>query len=134
MRDFLQPAGADAVGAFFVFLDLLECQAELIGEPFLAHVQHEASHANTAADILVGWIRKFYGHHEPPDPSSPVLSLFNSAGNPRLQVFRRLFRPVCVPRMSPSQRVELKTWQRSAFRGGRKSSKGSGANLRRPYR
>ena len=32
MRNFLQPAGADAVGALFVFLDLLERQAELIAD------------------------------------------------------------------------------------------------------
>src|SRR5580692_5693815 len=130
MRNFLQPAGADAVGAFFVFLHLLERQAELIGEPFLAHVQHEASHANTATDILVGRIREFYRHHESPGPSSPVLSLFNSVGNPRLQVFRPLLRSVCVPRMSPIRRVGLMAWVAERF-SGRPSSKDSGANPRR---
>src|SRR4051812_24351703 len=38
----LEPAGADPIGALFVFLHLLEREAESVAELFLAHRQHHA--------------------------------------------------------------------------------------------
>lgn len=52
----LQPAGADAIGALLVFLNLLEGQPERIGEFLLAQAEHHPTHAHAAADILIGWI------------------------------------------------------------------------------
>jgi hypothetical protein len=42
--DVLQAAGADAIGALLVFLDLLEGDAERGAEPFLAHPDQHAPH------------------------------------------------------------------------------------------
>ncbi len=58
----LQAAGADAVGALFVFLHLLEGQPERVAQPFLAHAQHHAAHAHARADIFVRWIGNFPWH------------------------------------------------------------------------
>ena len=55
MARLLQAACTDAIGPFFVLLDLLERNAKLIGKLFLAHAKHEATHANAAADVYVGW-------------------------------------------------------------------------------
>src|ERR1044072_1573864 len=59
-RDLLKPARADAVGALLVFLHLLECQAEPIGELLLAHAKHHSAHADTRPHMLVGWVRLFF--------------------------------------------------------------------------
>jgi hypothetical protein len=56
LRNRLQPAGADAIGALLVFLDLLEGQPQRIRKLLLAHAEHHAAHADAAADILIGWI------------------------------------------------------------------------------
>lgn len=52
----LQPASADPVGTFLIFLHLLESEAERIGEFLLAQVKHHATHAQAAADVLVDGI------------------------------------------------------------------------------
>ena len=57
--DLLQAAGADAVGAFLVFLHLLEGQAEGVAEFFLTHAQHHPTHAHARADMLVDRIGVF---------------------------------------------------------------------------
>ena len=49
----LQPAGADAVRALLVFLDLLKRDAELVAELLLAQAEHLPAHAHPAADIDV---------------------------------------------------------------------------------
>ena len=49
--DLLNAARADAVGALLVFPRLLS-QAERIAELFLAHAEHDATHAHATADIL----------------------------------------------------------------------------------
>ena len=58
----LQPAGADAVAALFVFLHLLEGYPELICKVCLAHVEHQPAHAHPAPDIFVGGVGRFRGH------------------------------------------------------------------------
>ena len=57
MGQLLQPAGPDAVGAFLVFLHLLEGNAERIAQFRLAHSKHLAAHPHPAADVLVGGVR-----------------------------------------------------------------------------
>jgi hypothetical protein len=49
----MQATGADAVCSLFVFLNLLECQAEFPGKRFLAHVEHETAHSDALADVPV---------------------------------------------------------------------------------
>ena len=49
----LQTARADAVRALLVFLNLLERQAERVRDLALAHVEHEAPHAQASADVFV---------------------------------------------------------------------------------
>jgi hypothetical protein len=44
----LQAAGADPVGPLLVFLDLLECQPEGVGNIGLAHIEHETPHSHAA--------------------------------------------------------------------------------------
>jgi hypothetical protein len=39
----LQAAGAYPIGALLVFLDLLECDAEMLAEFFLTHTEHHAT-------------------------------------------------------------------------------------------
>src|SRR4029450_6661807 len=53
LRNVLQPAGTHAVGALLVFLHLLEREAERGGELRLAHAEHQATHADAAAHVLV---------------------------------------------------------------------------------
>jgi hypothetical protein len=53
----LKAACTDAVGAVFVFLDLLECEAERIAEPSLTDGQHLAPHADAATDVAIDWTR-----------------------------------------------------------------------------
>src|SRR5215469_13651889 len=66
LGDLLQPAGPDAVGAFLVFLHLLEGEAEGIPQLFLAHCKHHAAHAHAAADMLVNGVRGLFsgGHND----------------------------------------------------------------------
>lgn len=49
----MQAAGADAVGAALVFLDLLKGQPDGFAQLFLAHAQQGAAQAQTATDIDV---------------------------------------------------------------------------------
>src|SRR4029077_20561433 len=65
VRNLLQPAGANAVGALFVLLHLLKSQAKSIAELLLAHRQHHATHAYAATDMLINWIWRLLGHHLP---------------------------------------------------------------------
>jgi hypothetical protein len=51
----LQAASTDAISRLLVFLHLLESDAQLIGELFLAHVKHEATHADAATNVFVSW-------------------------------------------------------------------------------
>src|SRR5580704_713592 len=64
MRNLLQPAGADAVGAFFVLLYLLEGQAESIPKLLLTHSDHHPPHANAAPHVLIDGVRSFLGHND----------------------------------------------------------------------
>src|SRR5262249_5718305 len=95
-RYLLQATRADAVSTLLVLLHLLKREAELIGEPFLTHVQHQATHAYAAADIFIGRIRKLDGHRKSPGRITrfSVVSLFFRIGNPRLRVFP----PMLIPK------------------------------------
>jgi hypothetical protein len=53
MRDLLQAARPHAVGAFLVFLNLLEGQAERLPKLFLAHSEHLPAHPDPAAHVFV---------------------------------------------------------------------------------
>ena len=61
-RHFKQAARADAVDAFFVFLNLLKCQAQKIAQLFLTHADQHAPDAHTIADLGVDGIGLFLGH------------------------------------------------------------------------
>ena len=50
-RDVLQAARADAVGALLVLLDLLEGDAQILAEFFLAHAKHHAAQAHPAVSV-----------------------------------------------------------------------------------
>src|SRR5207237_8995723 len=52
-----QPRGADPVGAAFVFLDLLEGQAERVGERLLVHPEQQAPRPDAGADMNIDRIR-----------------------------------------------------------------------------
>jgi len=64
--DLLQSARPDAVGAFLVFLHLLEGEAERITQFFLAHCEHHAAHAHPAANMLVDGVGSLFcgGHND----------------------------------------------------------------------
>ena len=60
----LQTAGADAIGALFIFLDLLEGDAERVAKFFLAHAEHGSPQAYPASDMDINRIGLtfFYRH------------------------------------------------------------------------
>jgi hypothetical protein len=51
--DMLQAACADAVRALFIFLHLLERQAECIAQIRLGHIKHHTSRAHPTPDMFV---------------------------------------------------------------------------------
>src|SRR5262249_49289635 len=71
--DLLQPAGPDAIGAFLLFLHLLEDEAECVTQLYLAHCKHHAAHAHPAADVLVDWVSDFF--HSRKHKEAPFLSM-----------------------------------------------------------
>jgi len=54
MAHVLQATCTDAICPFFVFLHLLEREAQLTGKLFLAHAEYKATHADAATDMFVG--------------------------------------------------------------------------------
>jgi len=61
-RHLEQAAGADAIDAFLVFLDLLEGQAQEIAQPLLAHADQHAPDTHTVADLHIYWIGLLLWH------------------------------------------------------------------------
>jgi len=63
--DILEAAGANTVGALFVFLDLLKRNSEAFAELFLAHAKHRAAEAYAATDMNVDGVRLLFvfNHH-----------------------------------------------------------------------
>src|SRR6478736_5879638 len=53
LRDLLQSARANAVGALLVLLHLLEGEPEGVAKLLLAHPKHHATHSNPAANMTV---------------------------------------------------------------------------------
>jgi hypothetical protein len=53
----VQSAGADAIGASLVFLDLLKCQPDRFAELFLTKAEHIPAQPDTGADMDVDRIR-----------------------------------------------------------------------------
>src|SRR4051812_25933622 len=62
MRDVLQTARTDAVGALLVFLHLLEGDLERLAKLLLAHAEHLATHPQSAAHMLVDRVGELLGH------------------------------------------------------------------------
>ena len=83
MGNLLQPAGADAVGALFVFLDLLEGQSQRVAKLLLAHAVHHAAHTDPAPHVLVDGIGSLLGdHNDLLYQSGSFLCATNPEGNP----------------------------------------------------
>ncbi len=61
-RHVVQSAGADAIGAFFVFLYLLKGQIETFTKFFLAHSDQHSPHPQPAANMNINRIWHFYCH------------------------------------------------------------------------
>jgi hypothetical protein len=53
VRQLMKTAGADAVGALLVLLDLLKRQPQTIRQLHLSEVEHKSPHADTVANMLV---------------------------------------------------------------------------------
>src|SRR5882724_6173028 len=64
LRNLLDTAGTDPVGALLIFLDLLKCEAKCFAELFLAQAKHNAAHPHPTADILVNRVRRFSRHFQ----------------------------------------------------------------------
>ena len=62
----VQAARANSVGALFVFLHLLECHAERIGESGLAQIEHEPTHPHATTNVLVSEVEQLF-HLSYPD-------------------------------------------------------------------
>src|SRR4029079_10709136 len=62
VRDLLQPAGANAVSPFFVFLNLLESEPKSITQLFLTHAQHHSAHADGGTNMSVDRVRRLLSH------------------------------------------------------------------------
>ena len=58
-RYFEQPSRADAIDAFFVFLDLLEREAEQIAQTFLTHADQHAPYAHAISNLSIDGIGFF---------------------------------------------------------------------------
>ena len=56
-RNLLQSAGANPIGAFFIFLNLLERQPQGLAEFLLTHAEKDSAHTDPAADMAVDRIR-----------------------------------------------------------------------------
>src|SRR6266566_7994195 len=90
MRDLLQPARADTVGAPLVLLHLLEGKTERIAEFPLAHGEHPPPHAHAAADVLVDGIwRLSFGHHSDHQAASCSVAPSASVAKPRARDSQR---------------------------------------------
>ena len=57
----MQPGPADPVGPVFVFLQLLESQAELLADRFLGHAQQDAPKPDLSADGLIDRVELIVG-------------------------------------------------------------------------
>jgi hypothetical protein len=80
--DLHQAAGADAVRALLVFLNLLEGDPKLIGERGLRHVLGEAPDPDVASDDDVGLMRSLFLHVRSPQfPHEPVYIIAISLHN-----------------------------------------------------
>src|SRR5262245_8741427 len=66
--DLQQPATADAIGAFLVFLNLLERQLKLVGQLGLREPPLQTINSDIAADDPVDRVRSFARHHNPSFP------------------------------------------------------------------
>jgi hypothetical protein len=58
----VEPGGGEAVGAFFIFLDLLKCQPEPVGEGRLAEIRLGTVEAEVLADANVDRVGVLMGH------------------------------------------------------------------------
>src|SRR5579872_1925493 len=58
--DLHKAAAADTVGALLVFLHLLECEPELVAEPFLSLAQREPAAADAQADMADTFVVEFF--------------------------------------------------------------------------
>ena len=54
--EFVEPTRPDAIGATFVFLDLLKGETHGVAELFLAHPEQGAAQPDPAANVNVNWI------------------------------------------------------------------------------
>jgi hypothetical protein len=57
VRQLMKTAGADAVGALLVFLNLLEGQFESICQLHLSEVEHKSTHADAGTNVVVYRVR-----------------------------------------------------------------------------
>src|SRR5664279_456238 len=98
----LKPAGADSIGPFFVFLDLLERQPQGVAQFFLTHAKHHAPHTDAAADMPVNRVRYFF--HEIRSNSHGSAASFESrdAGT-------SIWRRILISQMRPA------AYRRAAF-------------------
>jgi hypothetical protein len=60
--DLLQAACANSIRALFIFLYLLECQAERFAELRLGPSKHHAAHAHSTSHMFVSWMRSVLWH------------------------------------------------------------------------
>src|SRR3979490_2005880 len=60
----MQPARPDSVLARLVFVNLLKCNSQGVAKLCLIHVEHQAAHADSAADVFINWFREFSSGHE----------------------------------------------------------------------
>lgn len=70
-RHLPKPAGADSVGPFLVFLNLLECQTQLFTEFLLAEANENSPHADPSPNMHIYRIWSFFNHNRSLRPNSP---------------------------------------------------------------
>jgi hypothetical protein len=63
VSEVLEPTSTDPIGTLFVFLYLLEGQADGVAEVGLAHSEHQPTHAHPSAHMFIGGVRGF-GRHD----------------------------------------------------------------------
>jgi hypothetical protein len=59
----IQPARTNRVHPLLVFLNLLKCNSQGVSELRHTHIEHDPTHANAVADVLVDGVRGFGSGH-----------------------------------------------------------------------
>jgi hypothetical protein len=108
----LEPARANSVGPFFVFLNLLKRQTQSVAQFFLTHAEHDTPHTDAAANVPIDRVRYFF--HEFRSNRHTSAAALQARGAERYMASGSLYRkcgprPIGGPDFSPEAQFMLST-------------------------